>query len=324
MNELLNNLYCIHSMSGQETPMRKFIKKYIKDTIPGCRVRQENGNLYIVKGESDTYPCVVAHTDQVQRRHARDFRVFEYEGILYGFSREMREQQGLGGDDKNGIWIALEALREFPALKVAFFWGEETGCRGSEKADMSFFEDCRFVIQPDRRGRSDLITKISWTPICSDEFLAAVEPYATAHGYKATEGMMTDVEELTNNGIGLSCINLSCGYYNPHTDQETTVVSDLENARDFVFDIIRNCTEVYRHDPPKRNYYGGLYQNFEECPDDVVLDLMYEHPEWDPEDLWLSFQDVLKAKGVRNESDYWDIVNDLWACGYLDELGYAY
>jgi hypothetical protein len=30
---------------------------------------------------------------------------------------------------------------------------------GSGKADMSFFRDCRFVVQCDRRGHSDMVTR---------------------------------------------------------------------------------------------------------------------------------------------------------------------
>lgn len=50
-------------------------------------------------------------------------------------------------------------------MKVAFFVSEEIGCVGSRNADMGFFEDARFVIEPDRRGYEDLITNIS--PHCA-------------------------------------------------------------------------------------------------------------------------------------------------------------
>lgn len=41
---------------------------------------------------------------------------------------------------------------------------------------MSFFDDVRFVIQPDRKGNSDLITNIGYSGLCSDEFIEAIEP----------------------------------------------------------------------------------------------------------------------------------------------------
>lgn len=65
---------------------------------------------------------------------------------------------------------------KFDTLKVVFFREEETGCRGSGAAYMPFFDNVRFVIQPDRKGDSDLITAISFTGLCSEPFIEAVEP----------------------------------------------------------------------------------------------------------------------------------------------------
>ena len=47
---------------------------------------------------------------------------------------------------------------------------------------------------------------------------------------KKNPGMMTDVLELKERGLGVSCINLSCGYYEPHSDEEFTVKKDLLNC----------------------------------------------------------------------------------------------
>ena len=88
------------------------------------------------------------------------FIAYEAEDIIIGFSPKRKEQQGLGADDKVGLWIGLMCLQKFDCLKLAFFVEEEVGCRGSDKADMEFFRDCRFVIEPDRREANDLITVI--------------------------------------------------------------------------------------------------------------------------------------------------------------------
>lgn len=242
--ELLFNLYKIHSMSGQENQMRKFIKDYVRNNVPGATVEQKNKNIYIVKGESETYPCVVAHLDQVQTKHSKDFKVFEHDGILFGYSAQNKRQEGLGADDKNGIWVALKCLERFDNIKVAFFHSEEIGTVGSENAEMDFFKDVRFVLEADRRNGGDLITNICGM-IASNEFINDIMPYAEVHGYKETTGMLTDVETLSDNGLGVSAVNMSCGYYNPHTDEECTDVSELENCLAFAMDIIENCKGVY-------------------------------------------------------------------------------
>ena len=64
--ELLKKLYCIHSKSGNEKKMRRFIKRWISDNVPSAVVTQDNtGNLYITKGDAESYPCLCAHMDQV-------------------------------------------------------------------------------------------------------------------------------------------------------------------------------------------------------------------------------------------------------------------
>lgn len=252
--ELLKQLYKIHSPSGNELVMKKFIRKYVKRHIPGTTLKSDKkGNLYIIKGIAETYPCIVAHLDQVQREHSKDFMPIETKELIFGYSPKHRRQEGLGADDKNGIWIALKCLKKFDSLKVAFFVEEETGCRGSNEADMDFFQDCRFVIQPDRRGYKDLITNIGWTELCSDDFLKATG-YEN-FGYEIAEGFMTDILELKGRGLGISCINLSCGYYEPHTDNEFTVKQDLLNCQHLVNYIIEACTDVYPHSCLDMKYF---------------------------------------------------------------------
>ncbi|MDR2810447.1 MAG: hypothetical protein LBB84_07830 [Tannerellaceae bacterium] len=284
--KLLKQLYEIHSPSGKEKRMQVFIKNYLSANIPeACVTIDKTGNLYITKGDAENYPCVVAHLDQVQKRHSKDFRAVETPDIIFGYSPSKRRMEGLGADDKNGIWIALQCLKQYDTVKVAFFTGEEVGCIGSAAADLSFFADCRFVIEPDRRGYDDLITHIYWEDLCSEEFLEDIP--AKEYGYKPEEGLMTDILILRENGLGISCVNLSCGYYEPHTDNEFTVKSDLMNCLHFVEHIIECCTKVYTH--PSELYSdefvrwdsGGKY--FQE---EMIFDMMTAHPDYTTLDAW--------------------------------------
>lgn len=279
--ELLKNLYEIHSPSGREKAMKKFIRRYVRRHIPGTSMRTDNtGNLYITKGLSDTYPCIVAHLDQVQRRHSRDFEAIETDDIIFGYSPQNRRREGLGADDKNGIWIALKCLEKFECLKVAFFVSEETGCVGSGNAEMGFFEDTRFVIEPDRRGYGDLISEISYTSLCSHEFLK--DSGFEAFGYKEENGLMTDVLELKEKGLKVSCINLSCGYYEPHTDDEFTVKKDLLNCLGLIEYIIGHCQSVYPHDDT-----GGYDVFYSRIDAEVELwDILGSSPELSMEELY--------------------------------------
>ena len=246
--KLLIDLYKTFSPSGKEQEMKKIIIRWVKDNCRNTMVAKDGkGNLYITKGKATTYPCLCAHLDQVQKVHALDFEVCRSGDILFGYSKTLKSYQGLGADDKNGLWVCLKCLEKYDAIKVVFFVDEERGCVGSQKAVMSFFDDCRFVLQIDRKNGGDFINKIGgWTPLCSKEFIEAVQP--EKFGYKEESGLMTDVECLKENELKVSAANISCGYYNPHTDTEFTLWSELQNCKAFVEHIIETCQDVYPHD----------------------------------------------------------------------------
>ena len=256
---LLKQLYKIHSKSGFEGEIITFVCKWISMNVHNAKIDLDwdTGNVYITKGMSKTYPCIIAHLDQVQDYHPTDFITIETRDLIFGYSPKERKFCGLGADDKNGIWLALKCLQRFDEIKVAFFVGEEVGCIGSSKAKMDFFEDCRFVIQPDRKGNKDLITSISGLPLCSGEFIKDIQPQM--FGYKETDGLMTDIEQLKEQGLNVSCINLSCGYYEPHTDNEYADKKDLLNCLRFIKHIITNCKKTYKHEA---EHNGRTYLNF--------------------------------------------------------------
>jgi len=257
--DLLKKLYMISSPSRKEKKMRKFIKDWVARNVPDAIVEQDSaGNVYLTRGKSDTYPCIVAHMDQVQDPHEHDFRVYTVEGKVFGFSPVAMEQRGLGADDKNGIWVALKCLKKYKVMKCCFFVGEEIGCIGSDAADMSFFDDCRWVVQCDRKGGKDLIVEAGMERLCSDEFYEAI--HCEQFGYAKASGLMTDVMTLKERGLKVSCINMSCGYYAPHTEKEYTVLSELQNCLKLVENIVEHVTDVYPHERVDSMYDGyGFY-----------------------------------------------------------------
>ena len=309
--QLLKRLYNIYSPSGKEKKMVKFLCSYIRQ-LPGniSMSKDKFGNLYVVKGESESYPCLVSHIDQVSHcNHSKDFKAIETRDIIFGYSPKNRRFENLGADDKNGVFICLECLKKHDAIKVVFFREEEVGCRGSSEAMMSFFDDIRFVIQPDRKGNSDLITNISYSELCSEKFLEEVEP--EKWGYREENGLMTDVLTLKENGLGVSCINVSCGYYNPHTDEEVTVKKDLMKSLSFIEHIIEDCTDVYPH---ILDYgYWGRYDNELE---DEIYEMLNSDPTLTPKGLYDMYSTTYPYLGLE---DYERIYKDFRMFGGDEE-----
>lgn len=260
--ELLKELYGISARTHQEKDMIAFVSQRLTDLGVPFTV-DETGNIYATKGKADTYPCLAAHLDEVHEAREKGYEVLVVrDEFIIGFNSGKREFNGIGADDKNGIWVCLKCLEKFDNLKCVFFVGEEQGCIGSRQADMKFFDDCRFVLQCDRKGNSDFISSINDNSLCSSEFIKNAS--LSQHGYKEENGMQTDVQTLRKKGLEISCANISCGYYYPHTPHEMTNIADLKKCLTLVEHIVENCREVYTHKevrPQRPDYISDFFSD---------------------------------------------------------------
>lgn len=261
MEDLLT-LYRIHSPSHNEYEMVEHLVNRLCEI--GMTVYYDGfDNVYGEYGECETYPCIVAHMDEVHKNKPEDFEVVKYKGNYFGFSESTKSFVGIGADDKNGIWVALKVAVEFvkkkKPIKVVFFRAEERGCVGSANCEMDFFENCRFVLQCDRKGKSDFINKANGLELNSKEFREKAGEIYKRYGYSDACGLTTDVYELKERGLKVSAANISCGYYNPHTDEEMTSMVDLKNCLKMVLELM-NIEETFPHEAQKQkynSYYNG-------------------------------------------------------------------
>ena len=253
--QLLSQLYAIHSPTGDEWPLICFIREYVATHIPEAKVRIDRmGNLYMVKGEGlkvegeelKGYPTLVCHLDQVQALHSEDFEVREDNGMLYGWSEQNQRREGLGADDKNGIFVCLRCLEDCPQLKVFMAVGEEKGCIGSSRCDLSFFADSLYVLEPDCKGGEETHVVLKGIPCASKAFVEALQ--LETNGYTITEGKGSDIFALTLSGIGVSCANIPVGYHHPHKDDEYTVLSELDNTLAYVRHLVQTLNRRYPHE----------------------------------------------------------------------------
>ena len=259
---LLTETLSIQTETYDDEEMLTFIKNELSQI--NVTVEEDGyGNIYVTKGNTKDFPCLVAHTDTAHDIIS-DFRVMRNEDTIFAFDGVKRKQTGIGGDDKVGVYILLQALRDIPAMKAVFYRNEEDGCKGSIYSIInhkSWYDDCNFVIQPDRRDFNDLIVNSSGIDITSDEFLFSVKDEIKKYEYKDVYGVATDVDKLVLHKIGISCTNISCGYVNPHTNNEIVSIAGVNKAYNFIFDVISKVGHTKFVHNPKPKVYKGLPRN---------------------------------------------------------------
>jgi len=229
--ELLINTLRIQSTSFQSAQMEKYITDFLTyNSIPFYV--DKTGNIYATKGQSDLYPCIVSHIDTVHDLiEPENFNVVELKGNLFAYDSGAMQPTGIGGDDKVGVFVCLSLLLSLPHCKAAFFVDEEIGCVGSYEADMKFFTDCSLVTQCDRKGNKHIVATACGVELMTDKQLRDIEVIGYYYNYSITHsGGMTDVMALKEIGLNVACMNIECGYYNPHTESEYVNIQDVENC----------------------------------------------------------------------------------------------
>lgn len=225
----------IQSYSGDFKHMSKFICKKI-NKLGLTYTKDRMGNIYVTKGEADVYPTMVCHIDTVHL-FSPFYQVHQAGRNIFAVNKLNCDKMGVGGDDKVGVFMTLKMLEDREVFKAAFFVDEEIGCVGSRACNFEFFNDSAFVLECDRKGSDDFVNSISGTKLYSREFSEALSPILHTYGRKEVTGGMTDVLEIAYK-TKICVANMSCGYYNPHSDDEFVNIDD-------VFATYQMCHDIY-------------------------------------------------------------------------------
>lgn len=255
-----------------ETKMALFIVRYLEKIKIPFNI-DDFGNIYIVKGISDTYPMFTAHLDTVHT-YRDGYNCMIRDGIISAVDN-CGNPVGVGGDDKNGIYVCLKMLETLPILKVVFFSGEEVGGIGSKNFNKKWLEDCRFIGGVDRKGITDFVTEHGGKTV-SDDFLTEIQPLLNKYKRTQSYGLFTDAFSFSS--LNISSFNMSCGYYAPHTSNETVVVQELEDTLRFCLEIANTLTKTYPHIKPVPTSYYPQGMIYHDNGFDDDMDYWWERP----------------------------------------------
>lgn len=280
---LLKRLLVIDHPSKNEWEMISFIINECYKMRDLTFEMDAYSNIFVTKNTTNPlyYPAVICHMDCVLARKNKDIRIKD--GKIYGKDRLTGKRIGLGADDANGICVALQLLKVIPDLKVCFTTEEEVGFLGADCAseNIDFFCDVSYLIQADRRHGDDLITFTNGIYSASDDWLEKITGLMYNYNYKENVGIGTDVGVLAEK-LQLSGVNISCGYYNEHTDKEYTVISELENCLNFMRDILRTVPldKQYEIKVEYSPYNYNYVQKFRNYYDDD-LTIVPDNNDWE-------------------------------------------
>ena len=185
--------------------LNELIKTGYKEVV------SEDGYLYS-KGEVPVLLC--AHLDTVHKKLPL---------IIDNKDGRLSSPQGIGGDDRCGVYMILNIIKEVKC-SVLFCEDEEIGCIGAGKFLLSKTKDdvnVNYIIEFDRRNKNDAV----FYQGDNKEF----EKMIAAGYFKKAFGTCSDISKLAP-ALGISAVNLSCGYYDEHLFKESVVFSEMETS----------------------------------------------------------------------------------------------
>lgn len=259
----LKEVLSVPTYSRNEGLMIEYLKNVLTEKGYDHYV-DEHGNIYATKGEAEWFPCFIAHTDTVHKVN-KNLTVVQEEKdgkvILRGIDGVTKRDSGIGGDDKCGVYLALEMLDTLPNVKIALFVSEEIGCKGSMYADPEFFKNVGYAIQYDSpQGNSMSLTLMGrYLFNQKSEFANKVSGLITEHGIKDwAYHPYTDVWQIMEK-FNIACLNLAAGYYRYHTDAEYVIVDDVQNGYELGLKIVESLGENRYENPKEERTYGWGY-----------------------------------------------------------------
>lgn len=178
---------------------------------------------------------IVAHMDTVHRNQVSELFYDRAKNVMWS-------PEGIGADDRAGVYSMIEILRRGYKPTLILTTDEEKGAWGATELITDYPQapcDLNFLIELDRRGERDCV----FYDCDNKEFEAFIEEF----GFTTNWGSFSDISYICP-AWGMAGVNLSIGYENEHTLIERLYL-------DYMFDTIdKVCTIFDRLDKDKDKF----------------------------------------------------------------------
>jgi hypothetical protein len=225
------------SQGSLKKVLSKFLSKHYKKVV-------ETDDYIFAEG--DIPIALVAHMDTVFKLPPDDIYYDERKNVMWS-------PDGLGADDRAGVYAIVTLIREGFKPHIIFTTDEEIGAAGAialSRLDCPFSE-CKYIIQLDRRGSNDCV----FYDCDNQAFVEYVEQF----GFEWNYGTFTDISRLCP-AWKIAGVNLSVGYKDEHSVSEVLFVGQLLSTIAKVRKMLQQAETApyFEYVPAKYNgYYGG-------------------------------------------------------------------
>ena len=219
---------------------------------------------------------LTAHMDTVHKKLVTDY----YEDIQTDkngkVTHTISSPQGIGGDDRCGIYAILKVIESGYLPYVLFCEDEEIGGIGSSKFCKTKYitelSNMKFLIELDRANSNDLVFYSN----ANQDWINWVEDETN---WIKSWGTFSDISHLSP-ACEVSSVNLSCGYYKAHTVYEYVIMEELLETIEMTKHLLEASEKVETFEYIEKKYnnkYYGMYNNFggEDYDDYDDLDYYY-------------------------------------------------
>ena len=169
------------------------------------------------------------------------------EEIFYDKTKNvMWSPEGLGADDRAGVYSIVQIIKKGFRPTVIFTMDEEMGALGASELVRRFPKaptELKYVIELDRRNSLDCVFYDCYNP--------KFEEYVESFGFVTAFGSFTDISVICPNWE-IAGVNLSIGYRDEHTYQERLYIGHMNATINKVVKMlqdIENVAEPYKYVP---------------------------------------------------------------------------
>lgn len=235
---------CKMTQTTLKLHLRDVLKLYNYEVVFGDGYVFAKGNIPVL---------LTAHMDTVHKEQIVNYYEIKTEQDL----TILTSPQGIGGDDRCGIYMILEVLKQGKRPWILFCEDEEIGGVGSRKFCKSDYIDelkeLKYMIELDRANGMDAV----YYDCDNKDFTNYIE---SKTGYTKGFGTFSDISNLSP-VTKVASVNLSCGYYKAHTTDEYVICEEMDATTLAVLDLLDDVEKADKFEYIEGDlyYYGGGY-----------------------------------------------------------------